>query len=138
MHHSSCITGLLFIPFKAIFQHHLLSSSIILHVYLTALATLIKNFEMNFSFWPQATTSTNLEPLAFRLMEEDSSPVKKVNGSDTEDHNVNAEVNEVGLPDELRMTSNNAAMNRSFSAPPTLVCVFLNLKCKNDIRKMME
>jgi len=69
----------------------------------------------------QATaTSACLEPLAFALSEEESSPAKKTNTAASDEEAVNAEVHAVGLSDSLKMTSQTTATNRSFSAPPDL------------------
>ena len=42
-----------------------------------------------------------------------------------DEEDVNAEVFAVGLPDDLKMTTQATVVNRSFSAPPGLVSEFL-------------
>lgn len=68
----------------------------------------------------QATSNGScLEPLAFRLSEEETSPIK-IRRAPSDEKDINAELNSVGLPDELKMTSCRSTNKRSFSAPPGL------------------
>ena len=81
-----------------------------------------------FTFFQAPTSSMCLEPLAFRLSEEESSPVKVSRKSSYDEQDIHAEVCAVGLPDDLKMTSGGAGMNRSFSAPPGLVSIAMYLR----------
>ncbi|XP_065071226.1 M-phase inducer phosphatase-like isoform X1 [Rhopilema esculentum] len=69
----------------------------------------------------QATSSFAL-PLAFKLNEEEFSPVKKADKHCQDDKEIALELDSVGLPDELTLMPDidDSTHNRSISAPPVL------------------